>query len=341
MSLSEALHQLELGTLRVLVAGEVVDPAILLDVSVPTGDGEATVLVQSWEEVPPQEAVIADSLRHLAELALSLWPSWDDHPAPEHSWRVSAEIACRLGVPPVLRRFSPGLQLRELARVLEVRRLVFLFAVGEEEPLPARLLGLVRSAEWIGDQAGAASALLVPEALTEHPELEPVIYRAIRIAAVPETPSTSTEGDGRAAAGSVLDLTGRAAARARSPGAPHHNSQAERVLKDRLDQDPELRGLVEYNGAVRTARGSVFRIDVLWREGRVAIEVDGFGTHGTERAFYQDRDRDYELTISGYAVLRLPHGDVLSDVEIAVEKIRDVVHFRRRSVGIQELAHGR
>ena len=59
--------------------------------------------------------------------------------------------------------------------------------------------------------------------------------------------------------------------------------------------------------------------------------MDGYNFHSDRRAFSQDRRRDYELLIRGYAVLRLPHDEVIEDVAIAVEKVRDVVHFRRRT----------
>jgi very-short-patch-repair endonuclease len=59
------------------------------------------------------------------------------------------------------------------------------------------------------------------------------------------------------------------------------------------------------------------------------------------RNYRGDRHRDYELLISGYVVLRLPHEQVLEDPAIAVEKIRDVVRFRRaRSEMLPRVAQG-
>ncbi len=70
-------------------------------------------------------------------------------------------------------------------------------------------------------------------------------------------------------------------------------------------------------------------MDLLWTAGKVVVEVDGYQHHGHRQAFSADRRRDYELTVSGYLVLRLPHDEVLDDVELAVEKIRDMVRFRQ------------
>ena len=42
-------------------------------------------------------------------------------------------------------------------------------------------------------------------------------------------------------------------------------------------------------------------------------------------AFMHDRHRDYELALSGYAVLRLANDEVVQDLEKAIAKIRDLV----------------
>lgn len=41
-----------------------------------------------------------------------------------------------------------------------------------------------------------------------------------------------------------------------------------------------------------------------WREERVIVETDGWSHHGGRRAFGEDRRRDAELTLLGFAVLR-------------------------------------
>jgi very-short-patch-repair endonuclease len=48
------------------------------------------------------------------------------------------------------------------------------------------------------------------------------------------------------------------------------------------------------------------RVDFLWREQRVALEVDAYGTHGSPRRFESDRRRDADrLTRLGIATLRV------------------------------------
>jgi very-short-patch-repair endonuclease len=70
-------------------------------------------------------------------------------------------------------------------------------------------------------------------------------------------------------------------------------------------------------------------VDLVWTKGRLVIELDGYDSHGNRGAFMYDRHRDYELTLSGYTVLRLANDEIAQDIEKAVEKIRDIVHLCR------------
>lgn len=46
-------------------------------------------------------------------------------------------------------------------------------------------------------------------------------------------------------------------------------------------------------------------VDMLWREQRLVAELDGFEHHRTRQAFERDRDRDTELLLAGYRVIRV------------------------------------
>jgi very-short-patch-repair endonuclease len=70
------------------------------------------------------------------------------------------------------------------------------------------------------------------------------------------------------------------------------------------------------------------RVDLLWREGRVVVELDG-PEHQDDPNFADDRHRDYELLVAGYLVLRITNNQIETDLQRAIEKIRSVVRFRR------------
>lgn len=45
--------------------------------------------------------------------------------------------------------------------------------------------------------------------------------------------------------------------------------------------------------------------DFLWRRQRVIVELDGFATHGTRRAFERERRRDRRLQAAGWRPIRV------------------------------------
>ncbi len=99
-----------------------------------------------------------------------------------------------------------------------------------------------------------------------------------------------------------------------------------------LRADAELAALFGCNQFVDTVRGSRPKVDFVWVHGRLAVELDGYGSHGNRAAFLYDRNRDYELTLSGYTVLRLANDEIAQDIGKAIEKIRDIVHLCRERI---------
>jgi very-short-patch-repair endonuclease len=47
-----------------------------------------------------------------------------------------------------------------------------------------------------------------------------------------------------------------------------------------------------------------YRVDMLWRDLRLVVEVDGYQFHGTRGAFERDRRRDARLQAAGFVVIR-------------------------------------
>src|SRR5262249_11667757 len=112
-------------------------------------------------------------------------------------------------------------------------------------------------------------------------------------------------------------------------GLPHPLSEIEQRLAKVLGTDAELAPLFVFNQFVETVRGSRPKVDLVWTEGRLVVELDGYGSHGNRAAFMYDRHRDYELTLSGYTVVRLANDEIAQDIQRALEKIRDVVRLCR------------
>jgi len=68
------------------------------------------------------------------------------------------------------------------------------------------------------------------------------------------------------------------------------------------------------------ARVGAFEVDALWRERRLAVELDGWTHHRTKRAFQRDRDKANALMAASWTVLRYTYADVLQrPAEVAAQ----------------------
>jgi very-short-patch-repair endonuclease len=82
--------------------------------------------------------------------------------------------------------------------------------------------------------------------------------------------------------------------------------------EDRTDNDFEerFRALVRRAGLPQPRAQYPFasyRLDFAWPEHRVAVETDGWATHGRRQGFEDDRARDAELMAKGWRVLRVTY----------------------------------
>jgi very-short-patch-repair endonuclease len=67
--------------------------------------------------------------------------------------------------------------------------------------------------------------------------------------------------------------------------------------------------------------GVAYKVDFLWRAERLAVETDGWGSHGTRQAFENDRRRDRRLRLAGWHVVRF----TWRDVEREPDEVTDVL----------------
>ncbi|WP_165246748.1 endonuclease domain-containing protein [Paludisphaera soli] len=284
--------------------------------------GDSRLVAIRYGRLPRLGSLIDDVLERLADLALATWPGWCEHPADRGvsaPWRKAAASLCGLGRRPLPVGFTATASARQLALAVDPGPLLFALATDDEAPPPGALLALAKAAEWLAREAPARVLVVVPEALAGSAELDAVAFEA-----------THLRGD---ACESVDSCAGPRAILRASPliGRPNPSSGGEMRLAERLGRDAELAGLFRFNVRVATARGTTPLVDLVWEEGKVVVEVDGYHFHSDPRAFSNDRRRDYELTVSGYLVLRLPEDEAAQDPALAVEKIRDVVATRRRA----------
>ncbi len=76
------------------------------------------------------------------------------------------------------------------------------------------------------------------------------------------------------------------------------------------------------------AAGRFFSIDCLWRDRRLAIELDGRAAHGTASAFESDRERDRILQAEGWRTARITWRQLQDDPEAVAADLRRLLASR-------------
>lgn len=84
---------------------------------------------------------------------------------------------------------------------------------------------------------------------------------------------------------------------------------------------------VRYTSAQREYPAGVpgrrFRLDIAIVARRVAIEVDGWAWHGMHKGdFARDRERQNQLLLNGWRVLRFTAGQIRQDLDAVLASIR-------------------
>ena len=64
------------------------------------------------------------------------------------------------------------------------------------------------------------------------------------------------------------------------------------------------------------------RVDALWRDERVIVELDGFAFHKSRAQFEKDRRRDAKLQVAGYIVLRVTQHRLQNEPEAVLADLR-------------------
>lgn len=77
----------------------------------------------------------------------------------------------------------------------------------------------------------------------------------------------------------------------------------------------------ETNVMAGSATGPRHEVDLLWREQRLIVEVDGFAHHGSKASFHADRARDAELVALGYRVIRVTWRQLVGAPEVVIAQL--------------------
>lgn len=281
-------------------------------------DGRSALLLESGAR--NAEAILDGLLDDLAGLALDRWPRWygreetsvEDLIAFAKTdryvsapWVRAAVKRTAAGYAPRFRKAARPFEFKQLMRAVDARGPVLIVAV--DPALPERATPVIAVLEWCAGQGASAVATFAvrPPII---PPYDRLLYGALEVV------RESAPAQARFIA-----------ARSRA----HHASAIEQRVEAALRRDPELAPLFACNEIVPIGGyGLNPRVDLLWREGRVVVELDG-PEHQGDPNFANDRHRDYELLVSGYLVLRITNDQVDTDLQHAIEKIRAVVRFRR------------
>ena len=275
------------------------------------------------------------ALAALAEAALRLWPNWwqgveaperDDAlgrqaaalaagqaaravPGVSSAWAEAAAALAFSGRPPRVSDVARATEAKQLALAIAPEGLALVVDIGE----PAHPEALVAALEGLARHIGASLVALFDHLPAAGPPFDRILYGARDFRAPDDArPDRCAE---------VWIAPAR--------GLPHPISDIERRLAAAIAAAPDLADLFEFNRVIATLRGTSPRVDLVWRAGRLVVEVDGYQSHGNRISFQDDRRRDYELVVSGYTVLRLTNDEVADDLERALVKIRDVVKVCR------------
>lgn len=293
-----------------------------------------TTVEQRFDDSRSQSPELAELLRELSQTK----------PQVSASWLRSAWQLCASAQLPILTHLASAQQVRQLAHALDPSRLICVLSVSAEVGPAARVRGLARAAEWLSHEATAKVILLVPRSWQSNPELDHVTYGALtleRDVAVSEReasvappgarhqPSLETRTKPALASQAAEDpRTVDAPHVSVGPirGKPHPKSYVEQRVHQSIQADSALAALFEFNQRLLPQDPELCIVDLVWRQGRLVVELDGDDHHNRQK-YQRDRERDYRLTLHGYTVLRITNMEVIVDVELAMAKIRSIVGF--------------
>jgi hypothetical protein len=314
--------------------------------SLVVGEDNRLALLLPVERYAPADALIEDLARRLARVAKRCWPVWYGHvdfsglkrdalgrdavrlklaaaaavwPRLSLEWARAAVALAQDHKLPRPARAHWSSEIIQLCLAIHPNGLVIVFDAGVL-PRPDMAHALVRALELVAEKAGVAVVVLCEALPDDGPPYDRIMADAVTLSSLRSPRNLPVLADAEDAEVSTTDL-------APISGRPHPLSAIEQRVARALAAAPDLAPLFSCNEVVETVCGSCSKVDLLWREGRLVVELDSWRDHSRHDSFVGDRHRDYELALSGYTVLRLADVEIHQDVEKAIGKIRDVVTY--------------
>lgn len=119
---------------------------------------------------------------------------------------------------------------------------------------------------------------------------------------------------------------------ARQPFDLDARSAAEAALYEALEATPATKGRFQLNESLSVRFGSrAAEVDLLSRQDRIAIEIDGVHHFADPDCYRRDRRKDLLLQTQGLLVIRLLAEDVLRDPRVSVNVVCEGLAYRRGS----------
>jgi len=325
------------------------DPGLVIDAlesTLKVNPPDFNLTCCSWTNLPCLDDILNDIILALGSMALKLWPGWYGenhnpgvitiHEGVSGKWFEKAANLCRENLNPLPQGFSKQIQVQELSRSALPLDLIIVLSLHNKSVDQKNIFSFVKACQWIASISSAKVAVLIPPELSDLEEIEAISYGALRFYKLcrlnnevvfqysNKTHSVIWERE------PGMDHGKKEPHPLPEEGVPHPLSCGELVIASIMAADPELSALFEFNRKVTTFHGRHYIVDLLWEQGKLIVEIDGYSFHGNRSSFASDRNRDYELMISSYLVLRIPHWEVMDDPDNAMKKIKDMVKFRKK-----------
>jgi very-short-patch-repair endonuclease len=247
------------------------------------------------------------------------------------AWAESAIRNIQRGRRPRVSGAARETEWNQLSLALNPKGLIVVVPL--EDIAPHRAGPLVHALEWLAANANVAIAALCRKLPPPEPPLDRLLFGAWLVSPVADhlVPDDNAHLESGVLARPEPKLS---VALVLPPvyGRPHPQSPIEQRLSKMIQADAELAPKFIFNARVENAALKSPRVDLLWSEGRIVIELDG-PEHRGLRAYREDRHRDYELICAGYLVVRIPNEEIVEDFAKTVEKIRSVVTLRSSLTG--------